>query len=55
VFEAFVELFDPGEGASVGGRFRTVVRGGLRVLALLGSDGWSGVEARMVPLDLRAP
>jgi protease-4 len=55
VFEAFLGLLDPGEGASVGGRLHSVIRGGLRVLALFGSDGWGGVEARMVPIDLRAP
>lgn len=54
-FESVLELLDPGEGASVSTRFRTAVMGGLRLLALMGTDGWSGVEARMAPIELRAP
>ena len=54
-FQTILEALDPGEGLSAGARIRTLLKGGVRVLALWGSDGWGGAQARMLPLDLRAP
>jgi protease-4 len=55
LFQAVVEAFDQGEGLSAGARVQTLLRGAIRALAILGSDGWGGVQARMAPIDLRAP